>query len=80
MEELKQKAEEWVAKYVEQSVEVVRKVALRHYKHLQTAYIAGATENGVQWHDLKKTQTIYQKRISLIGCILIAKEIKYIAQ
>ena len=51
---LEEKAEEWVTEYVGQPIEVVRKINLAYHRNLKTAYIAGATENGIQWHDLRK--------------------------
>ena len=62
-EELRQKADEWVGKYW--SCNVIEMSNQRTYqqvkgtphfydKALKQAYIAGATENGIQWHDLRK--------------------------
>ena len=48
-EELKQKAEEKAEKYSEAFIE--KGVAKASYAK---GYIAGATENGIQWHDLRK--------------------------
>jgi hypothetical protein len=46
-EELKQKAEEYADRHAIIHTKDV-------YIEIQDAYIAGATENGVQWHDLRK--------------------------
>lgn len=47
-EKIKQKAEEWVKHNSDESIHSFIG------EQLQKAYIAGATENGIQWHDLRK--------------------------
>jgi len=46
-EELKQKAEEYADRHAIIHTKDV-------YIEIQDAYIAGATENSIQWHDLRK--------------------------
>ena len=61
-EELKQKAKEMFAKWKsEQYKDQSTEEKLEFVEHLHTfpkyfekAYIAGATENSIQWHDLRK--------------------------
>lgn len=48
-EELKQKAEEYADTKVKD-----RKGYNARWELVRNAYIAGATENGIQWHDLRK--------------------------
>ena len=47
--ELKQKAEEYADTKVKD-----RKGYNARWELVRNAYIAGATENGIQWHDLRK--------------------------
>ena len=50
-EELKQKAEKCAEKFFGKPTDLVDLDNLRIFKN---GYIAGATENGIQWHDLKE--------------------------
>ena len=53
-EELKQKAEEYgngMAVYYESAH---GRIPSQLERYLRNAYIAGATENGIKWHDLRK--------------------------
>ena len=51
-EELKQKFNNWYDENYDEWAEGEEGYALK--EELQNAYIAGATENGIQWHDLRK--------------------------
>ena len=52
-EELKQKAEEYVGKNGFGS-DYNNIISFEANSEMEKAYIAGATENGIQWHDLRK--------------------------
>ena len=58
-EELKQKAKDWCLNHTfadTDSAEGIR---------LQNAYIAGATENGIQWHDLRENPNDLPKEFDI---------------
>lgn len=44
----------WIAKYVGQSVEVIKNIQLKCYRNLKDAYLAGLKTCKPQWHDLRK--------------------------
>lgn len=56
-EELEQKAEDYANKWLwfVKDLEMERKTDPKpEYIRIEEAYVAGATENGIQWHDLRK--------------------------
>ena len=54
-EEIRQKAEEYADRHAIIHTKDV-------YIEIQDAYIAGATENGIQWHDLRKNPNDLPKK------------------
>ena len=59
-EELKQKAEAYANK--------AHTHIILNWEKIKYAYIAGATENGIQWHDLRKDPNDLPKKE---GCYLV---------
>ena len=60
-EELKQKAEKYFKSICEDYNEELERTGKRHYWvgfDIKNAYIAGATENGIQWHDTRHATCI----------------------
>ena len=53
-EELNQKAEEYATENYEQCIYDDVRGWENDFRARKEAYIAGATENGIQWHDLRK--------------------------
>ena len=72
-EELKQKAYEYSIKEIP-FIECITQNDLERL--VQQAYIAGATENGIQWHDLRKDPNDLPEKIKLVlirllGCYVL---------
>lgn len=61
-EEFKQKAEEWVGKNGFGS-DCNNIISVEANEEMEKAYIAGATENGIQWHDLRKDPNDLPKEV-----------------
>ena len=53
-ETIKQKAEEWFNNTVEKGLTAERGVVTTYCPNAIAGYIAGAKENGNQWHDIRK--------------------------
>ena len=63
-EELKQKAKEWTRK-TDNHLNEEKTHFLSETEYAENAYIAGATENCIEWHDLRKDPNDLPEKMGL---------------